>query len=98
MQNRQKDEMIRDILTVANGGAVISHLMFKASASHAQAKSYLAALIESGMIEFDPLDRKYRTTAKGLEYLQAMERIAGILTFNTRRSVADKNSLQVYQF
>src|SRR5439155_10605181 len=76
MRNRQKDEMTRDILTVSNGGAIISHIMFKAYASHAQAKSYLGELIENGLVAYDELDRKYRTTAKGLEYLQAMESIS----------------------
>jgi predicted transcriptional regulator len=98
MQNRQKDEMTRDILTVTNGGAIISRIMFKAYTSHAQAKSYLGELIESGLIEYDTLDRKYRTTTKGLEYLQAMERISEMLTINARRSVADKKSMEVYQF
>jgi hypothetical protein len=35
---------------------------------------------------------------KGIEYLQAMERISDMLTINTRRSVADKKSVEVYQF
>jgi predicted transcriptional regulator len=48
MQNRQKDEMIRDILTVSNGGATITNIMFKAFTSHAQAKAYLGELIENG--------------------------------------------------
>lgn len=90
--------MTRDILTVANGGKTISHIMFKAYTSHGQAKSYLGELIENGMIEFDALDRKYRTTMKGMEYLQAMERIAEMLTINTRRSAANKQSMEVYQF
>jgi predicted transcriptional regulator len=90
--------MTRDILTVANGGKTISHIMFKAYTSHAQAKSYLGELIENGMIEFDALDRKYRTTMKGMEYLNAMESISDMLTINTRRSVANKQSMEVYQF
>ena len=98
MQNRQKDEMTRDILSVSNGGATISQIMFKAYTSHAQAKSYLGELIESGLVEHDTLDRKYRTTTRGLEYLQTMERISEMLSINTRRSVANKKSLEVYQF
>lgn len=90
--------MTRDILTVSNGGATISQIMFKAYTSHAQAKSYLGELIESGLIGYDTLDRKYRATAMGLEYLQAMERISEMLTINTRRSVANKRSTEVYQF
>ena len=98
MQNRQKDEMIRDILTVANGGAAITHIMFKAYTSHSQAKSYLGELIQNGFIEFDNLERKYRTTTKGLEYLQVAEKMSEILTINTRRSVANKQKMEPFQF
>jgi len=90
--------MIRDILTVSNGGATISHIMFKAYTSHAQAKRYLGELIENGLLEYDTRDRKYRTTAMGLEYLQAMERMSEMLAINTRRSMANKKSMEVYQF
>jgi predicted transcriptional regulator len=97
MQNRQKDEMIRDILTVSNGGATISQIMFKAYTSHAQAKSYLGELIENGMVEYDALDRKYRASTKGLEYLNAIERISDLLTVNTRRSSANAKIMELYQ-
>src|SRR5215471_21200956 len=86
MQNRQKEEMIRDILTVANGGATITHIMFKAYTSHSQAKSYLSELIEKGLVEYDALDRKYRTSPKGIEYLQVIESMSDILSVKTRRS------------
>ena len=90
--------MIRDILTVSNGGATISQIMFKAYTSHAQAKSYLGELIENGMVEYDVLDRKYRASAKGLEYLNAIERISDLLTINTRNSAANRKRMEVYQF
>jgi predicted transcriptional regulator len=90
--------MTRDILTVSNGGAIISQIMFRAYASHAQAKSYLGELIENGLIEYDTLDRKYRTTTKGIEYLKAMESISEMLSINTRRSIANKKSMEVYHF
>ena len=90
MQNRQKDEMVRDILSVSNGGATITHIMFKAYTSHSQAKSYLGELIEKGMVEYDAIDRKYRTTPKGIECLRAIESMSEILSIKTRRSVASK--------
>ena len=98
MQNRQKDEMIRDILSVSNGGASISQIMFKAYACHSQAKAYLAMLIDSGMVGFDTLDRKYYATPKGIEYLRATERMSELLPITTRRSVADKLSIAISQF
>jgi len=99
MQNRQKDEMVRDILSVANGGATITHIMFKAFASHTQAKAYLGELTENGFVEYDLLDRKYRTTPKGLEYLQVAEKMSEMLAISEiRRSVAGRKSTEVYQF
>jgi predicted transcriptional regulator len=85
MQNRQKDEMVRDILTSANGGASISQVMFRAYTSHSQAKTYLGMLIENDYVEYDAVDRKYRTTAKGLDYLAAIQDLAMILKIETRR-------------
>ena len=86
MINRQKDEMIRDILACTNGGATISQIMFRAYAAHSQAKSYLSLLIESGYVEFDSIDRMYRATAKGLEYLAAIQNLSDIMKIETRRS------------
>lgn len=98
MQNRLKDEIIRDILKVANGGAPISQIMFKAYLSHSQAKGYLAGLIERQFISFDSLDRMYRTTAPGIEYLKAAEQISEILSIKTKRSAMQKEFLpQVFK-
>jgi len=88
MQNRQKDEIIRDILAVCNGGSVISRIMFHAYISHAQAKAYLGELIEKGLVETDIFSsRKYIATSKGIEYLQGLERMSEMLAIETRRSV-----------
>ncbi|MEO9319810.1 MAG: winged helix-turn-helix domain-containing protein [Nitrososphaera sp.] len=86
MINRQKDEMLRDILSCTNGGATISQIMFRAYTAHSQAKSYLALLMENGYVQYDSLDRKYKATAKGMEYLAAMQNLADIMKIETRRS------------
>ncbi len=80
--------MIRDILTVANGGATITQIMFKAYTSHAQAKSYLGEMIESGLVEFDGIDRKYRASPKGMAYLRAIQNMSEFLSINTRRVIS----------
>ena len=85
MQNRQKDEMIRDILTATNGGATITQIMFKAYTTHSRAKSYLEMLIKGGMIEQDMPQRQYRTTEKGLEYLATAHNLSDILNISTKR-------------
>jgi len=98
MQNRQKDEMVRDILAVSNGGATITQIMFKAYMSHGQAKSYIGELIEKGFLEFDSIERKYRTAPKGIEYLQAAEKITEMLSITTKRSAASKRIETAFSF
>jgi predicted transcriptional regulator len=85
MYKRQKNEIIRDILTVCNGGAIISNIMCKSYITYNQAKSYLGELIQSGLIEDDRLDRKFRTTQKGIEYLASLERMSELLPLETKR-------------
>ena len=85
MQNRQKDEIVRDILSVCNGGCIISKIMFHAYLSHAQVKGYLGELIESNLIDYDTIDKKYQTTTKGLECLSGLETMSEILTLPTKR-------------
>jgi predicted transcriptional regulator len=90
MQNRQKDELVRDIMSVCNGGAQITKVMFHAYVTHKQVKFYLTELIDKGLVTFDSLTRLYCTTPKGLEYLATIERMAELLPVATRRSVASE--------
>jgi len=85
MQNRQKDEMVRDILTATNGGATITQIMFRSYTTHSQAKSYLDMLIRSGMIEHDVSLRRYRSTDRGLRYLAGVNSLSEILSISTKR-------------
>lgn len=88
MRNRQKDEIMRDILQAAQGGAGITKIMFHAYLTHGQAKEYSQYLLESGLLEVD-IERasmQYRTTHKGIEYLSAIERIGELLPVATKRT------------
>ena len=89
MRNRQKDEIMRDILQTAQGGAGITKIMFHAYLTHGQAKEYSQVLIDSGLLELDAESgsmKQYRTTHKGVEYLAAIERMSEMLPITTRRS------------
>lgn len=92
MQNRQKDEIVRDILTVCNGGTNITRVMFHAYLTHAQARGYLGELVQKGFVETDIFNSKeYRATPKGIEYLSGLERMTEMLSIETRRAV--KNNI-----
>jgi predicted transcriptional regulator len=89
MRNRQKDEITRDILYSAQGGAGITKIMFHAYLTHGQAKEYTQSLIKSGLLDQD-LETgslgQFRTTPKGLQYLAAIERMSDMLAIETRRA------------
>ncbi|HEV8404915.1 MAG TPA: winged helix-turn-helix domain-containing protein [Nitrososphaera sp.] len=89
MRNRQKDEIMRDILYSAQGGAGITNIMFHAYLTHSQAKEYTQMLIKSGLLEQDIEAgslRHFRTTPLGVEYLGAAEKMSDMLAIETRRA------------
>jgi predicted transcriptional regulator len=89
MRNRQKDEIMRDVLQTAQGGAGITKIMFHAYLTHGQAKEYCQLLLENGLLEIDAASgslKQYRTTHKGIEYLSAIETMSEMLPIATRRS------------
>jgi predicted transcriptional regulator len=89
MRNRQKDEIMRDVLYSAQGGAGITKIMFQAYLTHSQAKEYTQVLIGLGLLEQDIEAAslgQFRTTPKGVEYLTAAEKMADMLAIETRRA------------
>jgi len=90
MLNRQKDEIIRDILSCINllggvNGCAITQIMLRAYLTHSQARSYLGLLIEGGLVEYDIIGRKYMDTPQGLEFLKEANNIASMLNVSTIR-------------
>jgi predicted transcriptional regulator len=93
MQNRQKDEIMRDILQTAQGGAGITKIMFHAYLTHGQAKEYSQILMENGLLELDTESssmKQFRTTHKGIEYLSAIGKMSDMLPIQTRRSTRNR--------
>jgi predicted transcriptional regulator len=67
--------------------------MFHAYISYAQAKAYLAELIEKGLVETDVFSqKKYLTTPKGIEYLTVLESMSEMLAIETRKTVKSPTS------
>ena len=70
--NRSRDDIISDILEVASGGGGIATkmgIMYKTFLSHAQMKNYLTYLTQHDLIEYDVGTQIYKTTEKGLRFL-----------------------------
>jgi predicted transcriptional regulator len=72
MQYRDKTEIIRLILDIANGAVNITKtkIMNRAFLSYKQLKDYLALLTENDLLRYDSLTHTYETTEKGFRLLQ----------------------------
>ncbi len=79
MRHRSKIDIIGHILEAANdsssSGTTRSRIMYKAFLSYPQLKQYLEALIESGLLSYDTKTRTFKTTKKGMRFLNTYHRI-----------------------
>jgi len=92
MINRQRNEILRDVLAVCNGGSIITNIMARAYITHSQAKAYTEQLIASGLLEYDALERKYLSTSEGMRYLGMMNEMSEILSVATKRTVKEQSN------
>ena len=82
-------EINAQILEVAKDGKVgVTQIMFGAAISYNQAQEYLRRLKESGLLEYFRADRKFKTSAKGLRFLQSCSRLSNLT--DAQRQEADK--------
>ena len=71
MRYRTRTEIIARILEVANEGTVLkTKIMYGAFLSHQQLKEYLSLLLERELIQYSKIWQTYRTTDKGVHFLQ----------------------------
>ena len=68
-----------NILDAANGGISKTKIMYIAFLSYGQLKEYLSILIENNLIEYLDGDNKFKTTEKGLNYLNMYNEIRKLL-------------------
>ena len=72
MPYRSREEIFASILSTAGSGAAVtrSKIMFGSYLTYAQVVEYSKMLIERGLLEYDPLDRTFRTTPSGFTFIQ----------------------------
>ncbi|MFL6508588.1 MAG: winged helix-turn-helix domain-containing protein [Nitrososphaeraceae archaeon] len=77
MRQRSRTDIIGDILDAANGpsGLKKTKMMYKAFLSYAQLKEYLPVLTENRLLHFDEDAQTFKTTEKGLKFLNTYYRI-----------------------
>jgi predicted transcriptional regulator len=86
MKYRSRTEIASRILESAAGGTTKTKIMYKAFLSYAQLKEYLAVLEENGLLAYDKGEQIYKTTQKGLHFLDITNSLQGMMEVipNTR--------------
>jgi predicted transcriptional regulator len=81
MRYRSRTDIISKILDAANGGggAIKAKIMYHAFLSHDQMKEYLTLLTENGLLNYDIYTRKFKTTEKGLQFLEAYNQMDNMI-------------------
>lgn len=73
---RSKTDVIARILEVANGNWVIqTKILYEGLLSYSQLKEYLLLLIENDLLEYKPENQTYKTSEKGLRFLDVYHNI-----------------------
>src|ERR687886_2802022 len=71
MDSRTADETIASILHAAIGGVTKTTIMYKSFITYDQLNEYLSLLVEKGLITYQEGEKLYRTTDKGINFVQA---------------------------
>ncbi len=73
MRHRSKTDIFCDILDASNdrSGVMKTKIMYKAFLSYTQSKEYLPVLTASGLLQYDVKTQTFKTTEKGLRFLNA---------------------------
>jgi predicted transcriptional regulator len=82
MKNRDRMDIISRILVAANvsSGATKTKIMYKAFLGFSQLGQYLTFLTERDLLSYDLDTQTFKTTVKGLSFLEVYNKIDHILT------------------
>jgi len=92
IRRRDRHDIVVEILRTAVEGKIKTHIMYKAKLSYAQLNEYLPLLIEKGFLENTSVRYKkvmkkvYKTTAKGLKFLENFDSIKKLWSYPTNSS------------
>jgi predicted transcriptional regulator len=92
MRYRNKIEIMCDVLEAAKGsGATKTKIMYKAFLSYIQLKEQLPFLLKRNMLKFDLDTLTYKTTEKGLEFIELYNKMSNVIL----EEGEEENELQV---
>lgn len=69
MGNRDRHDIVMDILQKAKSGKNKTELMRDVGLSYSQSKQYLTMLVEQGLLETKK-NKRYNTSKKGISFMQ----------------------------
>ena len=84
MKYRSRTDIVSQILEAANGSATKTKIMYKAYLSYAQLKEYLSVLVENGLLEYQEGELKYKTTERGLHFMNTYNQIGEMVSLETQ--------------
>jgi predicted transcriptional regulator len=80
IRTRTRTEIMSQILRIANGvGARKTNIMYKAFLGYAQMEEYLGVLTENNLLKYDVHAQTFKTTEKGLKFLEAYRQLDGMI-------------------
>jgi len=93
-KRRDRLYIMAEILEVAIDGALKTQLMYRANLSFAQLNEYLKILSDFKLLEITENDGRtiYKTTAKGMRYLQSYREIRDLLKKERSHDPVNGNS------
>lgn len=86
---RDRHDIVAEILETARGGAIKTHIMYKAKLSYGQVCEYLPLLIEKGFLEDCPVGKHrqtkhlLKTTEQGERFLESLKSVNLLLSNST---------------
>ncbi|KPV63592.1 MAG: hypothetical protein AOA66_0724 [Candidatus Bathyarchaeota archaeon BA2] len=91
-KRRDRLYIMSEILNIAKDGSLKTQIMYKTNLSFAQLNEYLSFLLKIKLLEVVTENERtlYKTTTKGIRYLQNYEKIANLL--NEEENPATVNS------
>jgi predicted transcriptional regulator len=93
VKRRDRHDIVVEILRTAVEGRIKTHIMYKAKLSYAQLNEYLPLLIDKGFLENTSIRQKrnmkrvYKTTDKGLRFLENFDSIKKLWSYPTNSTV-----------
>jgi predicted transcriptional regulator len=93
VKRRDRHYIVVEILRTAVEGKIKTHIMYKAKLSYAQLNEYLPLLIENGFLENTSVKQRrlvkrvYKTTDKGLKFLENFDSVKKLWSYPTNSSV-----------